>query len=147
MESTDAIAGSAQRWRVNSSVNCTPGEYFAKSLVDAELEIEGAVLVPQHDRGRDRRVAGMERDDLALAGLGQRRGGATDEGGVTFVLQKRGAARALPAAGFECEEGFERGCDVSLRSGNFKTNGAVPGEAVALPAQLLQFLGAERLGQ
>ena len=49
------------------------GRKFREALVDAELEIERAILMPQHDRGRDRRVAGAQRHDLALAGFGERR--------------------------------------------------------------------------
>ena len=45
------------------------GRKFCKMLVDAELEVERAVLMPQHDPGRDRRFAGAQRHDLALAGL------------------------------------------------------------------------------
>ncbi len=47
------------------------GREFRKALVDAELEIERAVLMPEHDRGRDRRVAGVQGHDFALPGLGQ----------------------------------------------------------------------------
>ena len=62
------------------------GRKFCKTLVDAELEIERAVLMPQHDRRRDRRIAGAQRHDLALAGCRERRRGAADEGGVAVVL-------------------------------------------------------------
>ena len=40
---------------------------FRKTLVDAELEVERAVLMTQYDAGGDRRVACAERHDLALA--------------------------------------------------------------------------------
>ncbi len=43
-----------------------------KALVDAELEVEGAILMAQHDGGRHQRFAGPQSHDLALAGLGQR---------------------------------------------------------------------------
>ena len=86
---------------------------FRKALVDAELEKEGAVLMPEYDSGRDRCIAGTQRHDLALASLGECRRGAADEGGVAFVLAQRGAALALPAAGFQPQENFERRCDCS----------------------------------
>src|SRR5216117_3568338 len=88
VESTRRMAGSAQRYRVNSSVSCTPGEN-CKALVDAELEVEGAVLMAQHDGGRHRRFARPQGHDLALAGLGQRRGGAANKGRITVVLAER----------------------------------------------------------
>ena len=120
---------------------------FRKALVDAELEVEGAVLVTQHDRGRHRRVAGAQRHDLALAGLRERRGGAADKGRIAGVLSERGAALALPAAGFQLQEGLERRGDIAWLAGDVELDGAVLGEAVALAAQLLQFLGAERFLQ
>ena len=33
---------------------------LGKTLVDAEFEIERAILMPQHDRRRDRRIAGRK---------------------------------------------------------------------------------------
>ena len=55
------------------------GREFRESLVDAELEVEGAVLMSKHDRGGDRRLAGMHCHDFALAGFGQTARGASDE--------------------------------------------------------------------
>ena len=75
------------------------GRQFRETLVDAELEVECAVLMPQHDRGRDRRIAGTQRHDLALADFGERDGGAPDKGGIAVVLHQRGAAPGFPAAG------------------------------------------------
>src|SRR5262249_12474276 len=113
----------------------------------AELEEEGAIAVPQHDAGGDRRCSAAQGDDLALAGLGERWYGAANEGGIACVLGERGAALALPAAGFELQEGFERrsrrlGCARDLEG-----DGAVPFEAAALTAQLLELLRSERIAQ
>ena len=47
------------------------GREFRKALVDAELEVEGAVLMPKHDGCCHRRVAGMHGHDFALAGFGR----------------------------------------------------------------------------
>ena len=82
-----------------------------------------------------------------LAGLRKRRGGAADKGRIAGVLSERGAALALPAAGFQFQEDLDRRCDVSWRARDVELDGAVLGEPVALAAQLLQFLGAERLVQ
>ncbi len=98
---------------------------FRKALVDAELEVEGAILVPQHDCRRDRRSAGPKRHDLALAGLGERRRGAPDKTGIAVVLDQRGAALAFPAAGLQHQECFERGRDFLARARDFKMDGAV----------------------
>ena len=89
---------------------------FRKALVDAELEIEGAVLMPQHDAGGHRRLAGPQRHDLALAGGRERRRGAADEAGIAVVLHQRGAALGFPAAGFQLQEGLDRGGDVVRRA-------------------------------
>ena len=43
-----------------------------KTLVDAELEEESAILMAQHDAGGHRRRAGAKGHDLALRGFGQR---------------------------------------------------------------------------
>ena len=121
---------------------------FRKALVDAELEDRrrgpgGAARSPAATGV----VAGAQRDDLALRGFGQRRNGAADEGRIAFMLDQRGAALALPAAGFELQECFERGPTSSGLRATSKRDGAVLCEAMALPAQLLELLGAERLVQ
>ena len=123
------------------------GREFCKAFVDAELEEEGAVLVPQHDARRHRRISGAQRHDLAIAGLGKRRGGAADKGGIADILQQRGAALGFPAAGFQFEENLRGRGNFIRRARDVKTDLAMFGEAVALPAQLLQLLGAERLAQ
>jgi hypothetical protein len=84
------------------------GGIFRETLVDAELEKEGAGLMPQHDSGCDRRIAGAQGDDLALTGPGQRLGGAADEGRIALELDQRRAALSLPDAGFEREKGLGR---------------------------------------
>ena len=114
---------------------------FCKALVDAELEVEGAVLMAQHDCRGHRRFAGPQRHDLALAGLGQRRGSATDESRVAIVLAERGAALALPAAGLQHQEWFNRGADVGRRPRHVEMDGAVFGEAIALTAQFVGLFG------
>src|SRR5665647_3828085 len=106
-------------------------------LVDAELEEEGAVLMPEHDTGRDRRVAGVERHDLALAGLGERGRGAPDKSGVAVILDQRGAALSLPAPGFQLQKHLERGGDLLAGPRNVETDGAMFGQPMALAAQLL----------
>ncbi len=123
------------------------GRKFRKTLVDAELEVECAVLMPEHDRGRDRRIAGMQCHDFALAGLGERLGGAPDKAGIAFVLPERGAALAFPAAGFERQEDLDRRGDRFRRPRHVETDRAVLGKPVALPAQFLQLLSAERVAQ
>src|ERR1700732_5405951 len=50
---------------------------FRKTLVDAELEVERAVLMPEHDRRRHRRISGVKRDDFALAGVSESLCGAS----------------------------------------------------------------------
>src|ERR1700720_3964564 len=116
------------------------GRKLRKPLVDAELEVERAVLMPEHDRGCDRRIAGMQRHDFALAGLGETFGGAPDKAGIAVVLPERGAALAFPAARFECKENLDGRRDRVLCPRHLETNRAVLGEAIALPAQFLQLL-------
>src|SRR5689334_2492562 len=108
------------------------GRELCKTLIDADLEEEGAVLMPQHDPCGHRRGARAQGDDLALANLGKRRSGAADEGGIAIVLRQRGAALALPAAGFEREEAFEGGRYLVLRSRDMEGHSAMLGEPVAL---------------
>ena len=88
------------------------GRKFREALVDAELEIERAILMPQHDGGGDRRVAGAQRHDFALAAFGERHGGAADKAGVAVVLRQRGAALGLPAAGLQRQEILDRARDL-----------------------------------
>ena len=120
---------------------------FRKTLVDAELEIKRAILMPQHDRGRDRGIAGAQGHDLALTRLGERHGGAPHETGIAVVLHQRGAALAFPAAGFERQECLDRGRDLFRRSRHLEMHGAVLGQPMALAAQFLQLLGAQRVAQ
>ena len=103
--------------------------------------------MPQHDAGRHRHLAGAQRHDFAIAGFRKPDGGAADEGGIANILQQRGAAPGFPAGGFQFKEDFRRRRDFVRRARNVKTNRAVLGEAVALAAQFLQLLGAERLAQ
>ncbi len=123
------------------------GRILRKALVDAELEPERTILVPQHDAGCDRRVAGVQRDDLALAACGHGRGGAADEAGVARMLGERGAAIGLPAARFQRRKTSTMRGDVRGRRRDREADLAVLGETVALPSQLLQLLGAERVAQ
>src|ERR1700720_2336092 len=123
------------------------GRKLRKPLVDAELEVERAVLMPEHDRGCDRRIAGVQRHDFALAGLGESFGGAPDKAGIAVVLPERGAAPRFPAAGFEREENLDSRSYRVLRPRHIETDRAVLCEPIALPAQFLQFLAAERVPQ
>src|SRR5579872_4617614 len=84
---------------------------FRKRLVDAELEVEGAVEMPEHDGSGDRPLAGMHGDDFALAAFGKALGRVSDEVEIAAVLPERGAALALPAADFEREKNFDRVTD------------------------------------
>jgi len=75
---------------------------FRKALVDAELEEESAVLMPQARCA----ATGSRRCEASRSRIGrsrQRGYGTADEGGVTVVLDQRGAALAFqplaPAAG------------------------------------------------
>ena len=88
-----AIAGSAQRCRVRSSVSWTPGENFAKRSSTPSLKKNARSWCRSTIARGDRRVAGAQGHDLALAGGGERLRRATNEGGVAFVLDQRGAAR------------------------------------------------------
>src|SRR5258707_1308472 len=115
---------------------------FRETLVDAELEVEGAVLMTQYDRGCHRRTPGVQRHDLALARRCEAFGGATDKGRIAGVLPERRAALALPAAGFQFQEGLDRRCDIPGLARDVEPDGAVLGEAVAPAAPLLQFLAA-----
>ena len=99
--------------------------------------------MPQHDRGRDRHGAGVQRDDLALAGGGQRRDGAADEGVVAGILCQRRAALALPAAGLQRQKGLQRRGDVGRFARDREADLALVGQPCALAAQFLQLLGAE----
>ena len=101
--------------------------------------------MPQHDSGRDRRVAGAQGDDFALPGLGQRLGGTADEGSVALDLDQRGAALSFPAARFEREKRFGRCGDVCRRLRDLEADRAVFGQPMALAAQLFQLLAAERV--
>src|SRR5581483_3301375 len=74
------------------------GRKFRETLVDAELEIKGAIEMAEHDRCRDGRRAGMEGDDFALTARRQVACGLPDEGGVAFVLLEGRAAPGLPTA-------------------------------------------------
>ena len=89
----------------------------------------------------------LQRHDLALAGLGKRRGRAAYKGRVTIILPKRGAALRLPATGLQGQECLQRACHFRGRARDVETDGAMLGEAVALAAQLLQFLCAQRFMQ
>ena len=128
-----AISGSAQRCRVRSSVSCTPGDSFEKCSSTPS--------------GRDRRIAGAQRHDLALAGLGEFRGGAADETGIAIMLLERGAALTFPAGGFQRQEYLDRGGDLLRGARHLETDFSVFGQPVALAAQLLQFLRSERIAQ
>ena len=123
------------------------GREFRKTLVDTELEVERAILMPKHDRGGNRGLPGMQGHDFALAGLGQASCGAPDEAQIAFALPKRGAAFTLPATGFQREKNLNRLGDLLGRAGDRKPHLTMLGEAVALAPQLLQLLGAERVTQ
>src|SRR3984957_8943464 len=123
------------------------GREFRKTLVDAELEVERAILMPKHDRGGNRRFAGMHGHDFALAGFGEATRRAADEAQIAFALPKRGAAFTLPATGFQREKNLNRLGDLLGRAGDRKPHLTMLGEAVALAPQLLQLLGAERVAK
>src|SRR5690242_11686808 len=109
---------------------------LCKALVDADLEEEGARLMPQHDAGGDRRVAGAQCHDLAITGLGELRRRAADEGGIALDLRQRCAAPALPAARFKLQEHFQRGGDLLWRPRDVEGDLALFGEALAQSTQL-----------
>ena len=67
--------------------------------------------------------------------------------GIAVVLDQRGAALALPAAGLQPQEDLERGSDFLARARNVETHGAMLGQPMALAAQFLQLLGAQRVAQ
>ena len=54
---------------------------------------------------------------------------------------------ALPAAGLQHQERFDRGGHFGRRARHVEVDGAVFGEAIALAAQFFQLLRAERLAQ
>ena len=114
---------------------------LCKALIDADLEEEHAILMPQHDAGGDGRISRAQGHDLALADGGQRGGGVPDKTGVAGVLHQRRAARAFPAAGFQRQKILDRGADLVRRARDLEMHGAVFGEAMALTAQFLEFLG------
>src|SRR5579863_7339206 len=103
--------------------------------------------MPQHDRRRNRRVAGVKRYDFALAGFGEPLRGTADEIGIAFALFERGAAPRLPAAGLKVKENLDRAADVGHAARDLEAHRADFGKPVALAPQLLQFLGAERIAQ
>src|SRR5580704_8846138 len=103
--------------------------------------------MPQYDRGRDRDAAGAQAHDLALAGFGERSGCASDEASIAFVLLERGATPAFPAAGLEFEECFERGGHILRSARDDEGDRAMLRQPIALTAQLLQLLRAERVAQ
>src|ERR1700759_5751797 len=107
---------------------------FREALIDAEFEEEGAVLMPQHDAGCEWRSACTQRHDLAVASRRARGSRTADEYGVALDLGQCGTARAFPAAGFECQEGFQRGCDLLRRARHLEGDCAMVGQSVALPA-------------
>ena len=94
---------------------------FCELFVDADLEEERAVLMPQDDSGGNRRIARAQRYDLALVRCRERGGCAANKTGIAIVLRQRGAARAFPAAGFQRQEGLERGRDVLGRTRDLET--------------------------
>ena len=77
----------------------------------------------------------------------ERLGRTPDKAGIALVLHERGPALRLPAAGLEVEEYLERGCDVCGRTRHIEMDGAVLGQAMALAAQFLEFLGSQRVAQ
>ncbi len=89
----------------------------------------------------------MERDDFKLTGFGERGRGAPDKGGIAIVLDQRGAALSLPAAGLQSQEVLERGGDFLACARDVEPDGAMLGQTVALAAQLLQLLGPQRIAQ
>ena len=111
-----------------------PGREFRKTLVDAELEVEGAVQMPQHNRRCDRRLTGVQRDDFALAGCRKPCGGPPDEARVPVILLERGAAPGFPAAGLEFQECLDRSRDGVGSPRDLKTDCAMFGETIALAA-------------
>ena len=123
------------------------GRKLRKALVNPELEVERAALVPKHDCGRDRRIACPQRHDLALAAFGERHGGAADKSGVALALDHGGAALSPPSRGFQGEKNLKGGRDVCGRARRVEMDLAMLGKAMALAAQFLQFPGAEGVEQ
>ena len=67
--------------------------------------------------------------------------------GIAVVLLQRGAALAFPAGGFQRQEYLDRGCDLPRGARHLETDLAVLGQPVALAAQFLEFLRAQRVAQ
>ncbi|MDB5486148.1 MAG: hypothetical protein JWR29_2052 [Tardiphaga sp.] len=120
---------------------------LCERLIDAEFEIERAIKMPQNDARGDRRHAGMQRDDLALALGGEGCGGATNKSGVTAVQFQRGAAFGFPSAGFEIKKQIEGRGDLVWTAHHLERDLAMLGEAIAQAAQVFQFLRAECVAQ
>ena len=117
------------------------GRQFCETLVDAELEVERAVLMPQHDRRRRpacrrRRASRSRTGRMRRAPAVARRTKAASPSSCTSAVPRL----AFPAAGFQRQEHLDRGCDVRGRARHLETDLAVLGQPVALAAQLLQFL-------
>ena len=114
---------------------------FREALVDAELEIERAVLMAQHDRGGDRRLAGAQRHDLALAGCRR----APTVARRIKAASPSSCASAVPRLAFQPLASSVRNISIAAATSSgvratSKCDGAVLGEAVALAAQFFQFL-------
>ena len=120
---------------------------FGEALVDAHLEIKGAIEMPQHDAGRDRYVAGVQSYDFAVAARSRIEYGAADEGSVAFVLSQGGAALGFPSAGFEREERAEIAFDFARCGGDGEDHVAMFCEPVALAAQFLELLRPQCIAQ
>ena len=103
--------------------------------------------MPEHDCGCDRRLAGAQRHDLALAGLGERRRGAADEARIASSW-----ISAVPRLPFQPLASSRRNVSSAAATSSrvratSKRDSAMLGQPVALAAQFLQFLGAERVAQ
>src|SRR3954469_22784770 len=111
------------------------GRKLRETLVDTELEVEGAVAVAENDRRGDRTVARSKRHDLALMSFGKRRSCAADETRIALVLVQGGAPAGLPAARFQTQECLERYGDLFGPASDVELHGPMLGHAMALAAK------------
>ena len=124
------------------------GREFRETLVDAELEIERAVLMPQHDaRLRPacrRRAASRSRTGRcsASAGVARRMKAASPSSCASAV--PRLAFQPLASSARKVSSARR---DIAGRARHLEMDLAMLGQAVALAAQLLQLLCAERIAQ
>ena len=117
-----------------------------KALVDAELEVEGAILMPQHDRGRDRgsrrRASSRSRTAPVSASAGAAR--------RTKAASPSSCISAVPRLPFQplassCRNVSSAAATCSRVRATSKRTAPCSAKPMALAAQLLQFLCAQRI--